>query len=716
MNASTEGLAALGVRRSLDVDEVLVHEGESSDVVYVVLSGQLVACVAAGTGEVVVGRCDPGDLIGEVAALAGFKRSATVRAIEPVKVAQIEPAVFTAWLEEHPDRAAEIAVAARQRLHSVHLAEMAITVLGDQATSLIPELLDVAEWVDIEAGATLFVEGAPADAAYFVLDGRLQATRRDADGAEQVIGDIGRSGVVGELAVIQQKPRLATVTALRDTTLAKVSIADFERLLVGQPTLTLLIVRRMVSRLTGATPAVRPARSVALLVVGDLQRDTLLDTMFAAVEAAGTASMLSSDRVDALLGRTSIAQSSATDLGDVRVSQLLSEVESAHAHVMYVADPTLTAWSRRILHRADTVVVIAPANAPDDAQRLAKTFLAACTDIRVPKWLAMVDTASASRPTAANSSPLRSEFDEVLHLRDGNASDFGRLARLSVGAGYGLVLGGGGARGFAHIGVIKALHELGIPIDRVGGASMGSIFAAGAAIYEDVDAMTSMCATQFKRLLDYTVPIVSLIKAKRITANLGSAFGGLDAEDLWVPFYCVSTNLTRSRLEVHRRGDLVTALRASIAIPGVLPPVPFGDDLLVDGGVLNNVPADVMRADRSVGTVIAVDVAAPSGPGTKENYGLYLSGWRAMRQAAGRKQVAYPGMGSVLVRTMITGSERNRAAIKADGTADLYLDLELNGVGLLDFDKMTPVIADGYSMAKPRIDEWLATRLTPFEQ
>jgi predicted acylesterase/phospholipase RssA len=288
---------------------------------------------------------------------------------------------------------------------------------------------------------------------------------------------------------------------------------------------------------------------------------------------------------------------------------------------------------------------------------------------------------------------------------------------LSGGVGYGLVMGGGGARGFAHLGVIQAMRELGVPIDRLGGSSMGSIFAAGAAMYEDHDQLVAACTDQFDRLLDYTVPIVSLLKAKRITANLTASLGGYDIEDLWIPLYVVSTNLTRSRSEVHRRGDLVTAVRASIAIPGLLPPVPMGDDLLVDGGVLNNVPADIMRADPSIGTVIAIDVAPQHGPHTSENYGMYVSGWRALRKfvghgrrGAGSTENSYPGVGSVLVRTMITGSERRRRAMQVDGTADLYLELEMDGVGLLEFDRMNHVMQRGYDAARPQLERWLDDR------
>ena len=182
-----------------------------------------------------------------------------------------------------------------------------------------------------------------------------------------------------------------------------------------------------------------------------------------------------------------------------------------------------------------------------------------------------------------------------MHLRAGNDDHVRRLARLASGHGVGLVLSGGGARGFAHLGALRALRESGVPVDAVGGCSMGAPLAGGIALDLGDAELIALAEQQFHRLLDYTVPVVALLKGQRISKNIDENFGTFDIEDLWLPFYCVSTNLTTSRLKVHRRGPSAVAIRASVAIPGVLPPVPFDGDLLVDGGVLNNLPVQVMR-------------------------------------------------------------------------------------------------------------------------
>jgi predicted acylesterase/phospholipase RssA len=285
-----------------------------------------------------------------------------------------------------------------------------------------------------------------------------------------------------------------------------------------------------------------------------------------------------------------------------------------------------------------------------------------------------------------------------------------RLARLASGHGVGLVLSGGGARGFAHLGAHRALREAGVPIDSVGGCSMGAPIAAGIALDLPLADLETLAEAQFSGLLDYTIPIVSLIKGRRITRNIEATLGTADIEDLWIPFYCVSTNLTTSRLEVHRRGPVATFVRASVAIPGILPPVPHGDDLLVDGGVLNNLPVEMMRSDGAIGTVIAVDVAPPSGPKARSAYGMSVSGWRALFTMARRKELVYPRLTTVLLRSMLTGAVHNQREAMRDGVVDLLLFLHLPGIGLLEFDRVRSVALAGYDSAKPVVDEWAAAQ------
>ncbi len=161
---------------------------------------------------------------------------------------------------------------------------------------------------------------------------------------------------------------------------------------------------------------------------------------------------------------------------------------------------------------------------------------------------------------------------------------------------------------------MRALHELGVAVDRVGGASIGAPIGAGVALGLPPAELLEAVTRQFHNLLDYTVPVVSVLRGARISKSIAESLGGMDIDDLWLGYFCVSTNLAASRLEVHNRGELALAVRASVAIPGVLPPVPYRGDLLVDGGVLANLPVEPMRAHPGIGSVIAVNVASEAGP------------------------------------------------------------------------------------------------------
>ena len=283
------------------------------------------------------------------------------------------------------------------------------------------------------------------------------------------------------------------------------------------------------------------------------------------------------------------------------------------------------------------------------------------------------------------------------------------MARLASGHGVGLVLSGGGARGFAHLGAVRALREAGVPIDAVGGCSMGAPIAGGVALDLDDDEMITLAEDQFHKLLDYTVPVVALLKGERISKNIDASFGGWDVEDLWLPYYCVSTNLTKSTLEVHRRGSVSQAIRASVAIPGVLPPVPVDGDLLVDGGVLNNMPAEIMRLDSTIGTVdrdrrrARSRARAPAPTSARRCRGSARCG----RRCAAR-QTEYPSVTSVLLRSMLTGAVHNQERSLRDGVVDLMVKMHLPGVGLLEFERVREVAAFGYDDSVEQIREWAA--------
>ena len=288
------------------------------------------------------------------------------------------------------------------------------------------------------------------------------------------------------------------------------------------------------------------------------------------------------------------------------------------------------------------------------------------------------------------------------------------VARLLLDRGIGIVFSGGGARGIAGIGVLRALLELGVPIDAVGGTSIGSLIAGGAARGQTPDEI----ANQLRRAVldtspfDVTFPAVSLASGKRVTQRLQEAAEGLDVEDGWRQFFCVSTNLTRGDIEIHRRGPGWYAVRASFSIPGVFPPVRTPDsDLLVDGGVLDNLPVGVMRGEHAGITVIAVDVGRTRDltAGMLPADGV-VSGWRLLlsRIDPGTpNQADSAGLFRILMRLTELGSART------DDHGDVYVRPAVDAFSIADFKAFDRLIDLGYEAGMQTVGDWLASEDTP---
>ncbi len=684
---------------------VLVREGDVGDDVFEVVAGSFE--VLRGSAACRIDVVGPGAMIGDIGALAGSRRRATVRALEDAEVRRIDRAGYERWLAEDEHRLREMTSLARQYIDR-HAAISIITELLGVDETAAAEVVGLATWVRVDAGTVLFEQGDASDAGYLLVTGRLGVVR---DG--EVVGEVARGEVVGELGVLEAAPRSATVVALRDSSLARFELEAFNALAGAHPHLLLHLVRTIVARVSRSSRGSDRARSIAVAVTAPAGSERLLATLADELARHGTTSHVSAARVEATLGRTGLVESGAT-VAVPAVSEFIHEAETTHDYLLLEAAGPDSPWTHTALTLADRVVVAMSADPdPAELQRAQRVLAASPRRSHVERWLAVLHPPVTDHPRGTAAIADRLGFDRVVHVGAGSDGDLRRLARLVSGNGTGLVLGGGGARGFAHLGVWRALVELGVDVDVIGGASIGAPLGAGMALRIAPADFVTMATEMFHDLLDYTVPVVSLVKGARITRNITAQYGDLDVRDLWLPFFCVSTNLTRSRVEVHSRGDLATAVRASVAIPGILPPVPVGGDLLVDGGVLNNLPCDVMRSSQMVNRLIAVDLSPPVGPSATDDFGLSLSGWKALRAQVGSRRARLPGVMAIVMRAMVAGSVRDRNRLIADGTVDCYLDLELQGVRLLDFERVAEIAERGYQAARPRLAAWLAQPAGP---
>jgi NTE family protein len=308
-----------------------------------------------------------------------------------------------------------------------------------------------------------------------------------------------------------------------------------------------------------------------------------------------------------------------------------------------------------------------------------------------------------------------------VHVRPTLDRDMARLARLQSRRAVGLVLAGGGARGCAHLGIYRALHEQGIEVDCVGGTSIGAVMAALVASDGTPDAVTDLARRSFRvnPTGDFNlVPLLSLIAGKRLKRIVQGAVRellGADAaiEDLWKNYYCVASNYSQAREQVLSRGDLFKAMLASMAIPGALPPVLRDGDLLCDGGTFNNFPVDVMRRMRGVSQVIGVDlgfrrprrIELDDVPGP----GALL---RDRLRPRARRRYRLPSLMAYLMNvTILYSSSRQQEAKKL---TDLYFNPPLERVGMLQWEKFDDIVRQGHAHGVAVLAEQAATTLAPF--
>jgi NTE family protein len=295
--------------------------------------------------------------------------------------------------------------------------------------------------------------------------------------------------------------------------------------------------------------------------------------------------------------------------------------------------------------------------------------------------------------------------ERVLHVCDDDEADLARVARLLTGRSTGLVLSGGGARGYAHIGALRALREHGIPFDFLGGTSMGAVIAAGVALGwngEELETRVRAAFVDTNPLNDFALPMVALMKGLKVRERLAEHFGDWDICDVRLPFFCMSSDLTRGLPVLHDRGSLVEALRASIALPGILPPVQVGDSVLVDGGVMCNLPAEMMRGIHA-GPIVAVDVSIDSGLFPRD----IAVPKSLMKWAYSGEWRKGPPIVSLLLRSATVTAHRDLVAARK--AADVLIVPKLDGVEIRNWKAFEPAVAAGYAAAQ----EALATLKTP---
>jgi NTE family protein len=547
----------------------------------------------------------------------------------------------------------------------------------------------------LPGGTPLFHQGDPSDAVYVVASGCLGVFRHDdvqsAEGPA-LIAEVTPGNIVGEMSLLSQSKRTRDVAALRDSEVWRLGRESFDTLTTRHPEVLPALMRNVATR-SEASDAKRrrQPRTFALLPTGP----DVASARFAVLLAAALGRI--GDQVQ-MLGSESVNEE----------PDWFAHCETANAFVLYRADPTLTPWTQLCLRQADCLVVVR--NADNDLPtRLPFEIEAAQPGAIFHRRRELVLLHEGHDPRPGSTAPLLAggRYGQHHHVRLDLQSDFDRLARLITGHAVGVVLAGGGARAFTHVGAIKALRESGVPIDQAAGTSMGAIVAAGVAARWSDEELTEhfhRAFVQSNPLRDYTFPFVSLFRGRQVTRLLRTAFEEKDIEDLIMPFFCVTANLTSSSADIHQTGRLWRWLRASVAIPGVLPPFNEAGEVHVDGGVINNFPVRVMRR-LGRGATIGIDIDTGGALAAGESVEDAWSAWEFFRRLVWhrRETLPIPSIVRILLRSALISStaraQRDRAA------CDLLIVPPVDHFDLLDWTSFHAAIEIGYRSTMEALDQ-----------
>ncbi|MEO8303958.1 MAG: cyclic nucleotide-binding and patatin-like phospholipase domain-containing protein, partial [Betaproteobacteria bacterium] len=664
-------------------------------------------------GTVTVDEVGPGGVVGEMALLTGNVRSATVTAMEEADFAQLARVDFERLAALHPDALNEFLQRILPRLRRTQMIHALIELFGELDGAALAELETELEWVRLRGGDTLFKEGDHGQDVYIIVNGRLRASVLDGEGRTRVLEEVGRGAAVGELALLTGEPRAATIVAVRDSDLLKLSRASFDTMLDRHPRAMMQIARAAALRLRHSVQ--RPPRAVAphafaVIPAGPgVPLAAFTAKLTETLQVHGSVLRLGSADIDRLLAKPGISQSADNDVIHESVVAWLSAQEREHRFLVLEADAGWTAWTQRVLRQADRVLIVG--RATDDPAPGAIENAATEMGFTARRELVLLQAEDCVQPSGTHAWLAPRQVATHHHVRLGRDEDVRRLARRVSGRAVGVVMGGGGARGFAHIGTLRALAESGVDVDLIGGASIGALIAAGHARGLTVDNFLELAGffASRKKLLDHTLPITSLMAGRKVSALYQRLFGDLLIEDLWTPLFIMSSGLSRAHSVLHDRGSVWRAVRASTAIPAIFPPLLADDgEVLVDGGVMNNMPLDVMRTWCEGGTVIGLNPTPINDKMTPYHFGPSLTGWEALKgrmRLFGSRTRAPSIIGSVMRATEINSANRMRQPAFR-GIADLLIEPPLDGFAILAFDKYAPIIDIGYKHSREAIAAW----------
>ncbi len=517
--------------------EALFHEGDEGDSLYLLIEGKLAVSQAGDTGsDLDIDQLVPGAAVGEMALLTGQKRAATVSAEEDSDLLRMSRAEFLNLTQQEPEWTRAIFEAIKPRLQRTQLARVLNRLLGHLDMETLHTLQNKLEWFNVASGETIIRQGDIGDEMYIVINGRLRIVMDSDQENRQIIGEVGAGDTVGEFALLGDEVRSATVYAIRESNVVRLRRPTFEELVSQQPQIMgqiagIIARRQQLAAKIGAEKS-RAMNITFVPLSADLPLDEFVSTFVEQLKTLASPLVLNARYFDELIGQAGAHAAPLDSPAGMVIAGWMTEQESNYEHLVYVADSEWSPWTQRCIRQADRLVLVASGTDQPDLQDIEKQIQQQLPSMQID--LVLVHPVETVRPQNTSAWLDNRQVRAHHHVRRGTEQHYRRLARQLTGRAIGLVLSGGGARGFAHIGAIRALQEAGVEVDIVGGTSMGSLIGAAFVLHETHTTIAEMAndLASTKKLYDYTLPFVSIMASGKVTRMLENGFGDTKIEDL----------------------------------------------------------------------------------------------------------------------------------------------------------------------------------------
>uniref|UniRef100_A0A4W6C962 lysophospholipase n=1 Tax=Lates calcarifer TaxID=8187 RepID=A0A4W6C962_LATCA len=680
----------------------------------------------------------PGELVGQLAVLTGEPLIFTVRAQRDCSFLSISKTHFYEIMRVEPKVVLNVAHTVVRRM-----------------SSFVRQIDFALDWMAVEAGRAVYRQGEKSDSTFIVLSGRLRSVIMKEDGKKELIGEYGRGDLIGVVEALTHQNRATTVHAVRDSELAKLPEGALSSIKRKFPQVVTRLIHLLGQKILQQVNGPLTARSLALHTPGskwdagnqasNLSTVTVLPvseevplTAFTlelqhALIAIGPTLLLTSDIIKQRLGAAAL-----DSVHEYRLSSWLGQQEDIHRIVLYQTDYTLTPWTQRCIRQADCIIIVGLGEQDPAVGELERMLEGSA--VRAQKQLVLLHREDGPPPKGTvDWLNMRSWISRHLHLScprrvfskrslpkllelyqrvfekpADRHSDFSRLARVLTGNAIALILGGGGARGCSQVGIMRAICEAGIPVDLIGGTSIGSLMGA---LYAEDRSHSRMrmrakewameMTSVFQKVLDLTYPVTSMFSGAAFNSSISNVFKSKQIEDLWIPYFNITTDITASAMRVHTDGSLWRYVRASMSLSGYLPPLcdPKDGHLLMDGGYINNLPADVARS-MGAKVVIAIDVGSRDETNLT-NYGDSLSGWWLLWKRLNplAEKVKVLNMAEIQTRLAYVCCVRQLESVKNSDYCE-YIRPPIDRYRTLEFGKFDEIAEVGYQHGKTVFDVW----------